>query len=552
MLNFIVLIGIISISEIESFHSMTNDKFSFGMTKYRRNICSTTHFASANPNDNETPEERQARMAMVRQVQKSFYTMEKPNTEKSYKDSNLHHLIDPINPTILHDLPLWRVQWTELPGFQNVLNVHVPHYTHMFRTIFAQKPKPPWYFGNLYLPNGSENLNNPEYELNPDPVTGLTRSKACLTGTLMQIVDYKEHIEDGRLLLVVQALDKFRVIPSSAVPTSEKQNDKMPTFYDFGMDESELMNMMEDNYQHPYTTATVELIPDKELIERHYFDNLNNNQSTEDKSTVNQWKEAHVLATAESFHWHPFEYRRVKAEQCISGGGISPLTNYDSLFASKLDQSASKTLQNILTTFQKQYKTLPTSSEGPLHQNDNSRKPSNSVNISIRNAVLPDMEFEVWLAMDRMIRLLVRANPNKNVTVPIPSQMLNLLPATPPPNNKLVSEWPGIFSLYKYAETLSQNENCVVGTATKSPFVRVDSLALSYYPDLLRARHLSYVVWFLLDSIIGTQKSSSGDDDDDEITRQKVLEMDSIYERLKAAKEILDSINGTLKIVLPK
>ena len=23
---------------------------------------------------------------------------------------------------VIHDLPLWRVQWTELPGFQNVLN----------------------------------------------------------------------------------------------------------------------------------------------------------------------------------------------------------------------------------------------------------------------------------------------------------------------------------------------------------------------------------------------------------------------------------------------
>lgn len=38
-----------------------------------------------------------------------------------------------INPIIIDNLPLWRVQWTELPGYQNELNVHVAHYTHMFR-----------------------------------------------------------------------------------------------------------------------------------------------------------------------------------------------------------------------------------------------------------------------------------------------------------------------------------------------------------------------------------------------------------------------------------
>lgn len=32
----------------------------------------------------------------------------------------------------LHDLPLWRVQWAALPGTQEVLHVHVPHYTSMF------------------------------------------------------------------------------------------------------------------------------------------------------------------------------------------------------------------------------------------------------------------------------------------------------------------------------------------------------------------------------------------------------------------------------------
>ena len=31
---------------------------------------------------------------------------------------------------VLTDMPLWRVQWPVLPGFNQVLHVHVPHYCH--------------------------------------------------------------------------------------------------------------------------------------------------------------------------------------------------------------------------------------------------------------------------------------------------------------------------------------------------------------------------------------------------------------------------------------
>ena len=36
----------------------------------------------------------------------------------------------PTIPGVLADLPLWRVQWPVLPGFNQVLHVHVPHYVH--------------------------------------------------------------------------------------------------------------------------------------------------------------------------------------------------------------------------------------------------------------------------------------------------------------------------------------------------------------------------------------------------------------------------------------
>ena len=40
-------------------------------------------------------------------------------------------------PGVITDLPLWRVQWPVLPGFNSALNVHVPHYTHMFSGLVA-------------------------------------------------------------------------------------------------------------------------------------------------------------------------------------------------------------------------------------------------------------------------------------------------------------------------------------------------------------------------------------------------------------------------------
>ena len=43
-------------------------------------------------------------------------------------------IADIVNDTelvdVLTDMPLWRVQWPVLPGFNQVLHVHVPHYCH--------------------------------------------------------------------------------------------------------------------------------------------------------------------------------------------------------------------------------------------------------------------------------------------------------------------------------------------------------------------------------------------------------------------------------------
>ena len=86
-------------------------------------------------------------MELVRQIQKSFYR----DDGSSAPGTAAVSAVDAATGSV-HNVPLWRVQWTELPGYQNVLNVHVAHYTHMFQSIVHGPP--PWLFVHLHLHGG--------------------------------------------------------------------------------------------------------------------------------------------------------------------------------------------------------------------------------------------------------------------------------------------------------------------------------------------------------------------------------------------------------------
>jgi len=102
---------------------------------------------------------------------------------------------------LFQSLPLWRVQWVTLPAFNELLNVHVPHYTHMFTKLLS-KPRP-WYFGSFYLEGGSQNLGSEDHPLREGEV-----------GTLCEVVAF-ERQQDGRLLLSTRAVG--RVVVTSVV-----------------------------------------------------------------------------------------------------------------------------------------------------------------------------------------------------------------------------------------------------------------------------------------------------------------------------------------------
>jgi hypothetical protein len=136
-----------------------------------------------------------------------------------------------------------------------------------------------------------------------------------------------------------------------------------------------------------------------------------------------------------------------------------------------------------------------------------------------------------------MIKLLQKlVDPKNEEAVQVPSQILGLLPLEPN------EPWPEDFALEKFAIKL-EIENILVGTFSKSPFVRVDNM--EGYSPLRRAQRLSHVVWILSDTVMALV-------DEDTMTRQDILEMESTEERLEAAMKKLDLICKIISELLNK
>jgi len=402
-------------------------------------------------------------MEMVRQLQKSFYQ----NEEMVQREDD---------STTIPDLPLWRVQWTELPGFQNVLNVHVPHYTNMFQKIIRSDANPK-YFGHLYLPGGSDNLDNPDYRMQVDAELGSKgMGGASIVGVLMQITDYEE-MDDGRLVMIVQALERFKVIDVK-------------------------------RHHSPYAIATVQILPDDELVEAFELDFKDNDE--DDDYALRR-------AIEEAFAVHPYEAKPVKMKDCTmergqqgQGLAVSPLCNYD---ANVKLQSSSKSTSN------------------------SKRMVVSELEYEHEYYRVFDLEQRVWLGIDEMLKLLqtlVDPRKEQNISIPIPTQILGLLPLQP------LRPWPESFSIESYATKL-EIEKLLVGTYTQSPFVRVDNMV--GYDPLRRAQRLSYLVWTLADTVIALAQDAN-------FTRQDILEIESTEERLETAVAKFELISNVIRELL--
>lgn len=442
--------------------------------------------SSYNPNDQETPDERRARMDMVRQIQASFYQDTTGN-----ETASAWLKVPKDDPTIIEELPLWRVQWTEFPGYQNVLNVHVPHYTHMFRQLIFQH-SPPWYFGHVFMHEGSKNLGNPDYflpeRLGNGTVSEVDEEYAPLIGTLMQITDYAVQ-DDGRLTLIVQGVGRFQII--------------------------------EATQQVPYAVAKVERLPDDEcwqqFVEPLVGGSSSTNSSPELDSSVT--RAAKVAAVSQEENLRTLDYLQTKLDRKDTLFEVSPLSNINGTMILDFNNLRRKMESAFADQLEAEAQTLG----------------SDELLFAASTLPLPDMSFldnevvglerDVWIEIDRMLRLLGEVQPG--LKIPVPAQLLGLLPTG--------TKWPPGFKLESYADKLEAGDS-MVGTYSKSPFVRL-SRTYPNYPVLKRAGRFSYVVWMILYTVSFDNQGA---------TKEEVLRTTSLRERLSKAHGQLQRLNDAL------
>merc|ERR1712070_262667 len=114
------------------------------------------------------------------------------------------------------------------------------------------------------------------------------------------------------------------------------------------------------------------------------------------------------------------------------------------------------------------------------------------------------LEIQVWLELDDLLNLIRSLSAEAMQRVPVPSQMLGLLPP-PPPNGG----WPESFRLAEISSQLDDRYAALTKPSAERPDEGSDALmrALAYvpvdedYPVRRRAERLSWVVW----TVIGGQ-----------------------------------------------
>jgi len=261
-LTVFAVVGLSAISPAEAFASTSSSKV---LPAAFTEPTSTTLLVSRSNEGNEketkreggeeSEEEFQRRMAVVRSLQMSFYGKDaskedssQSSTEKESRDSSKVTSSSDRTPEFntsegkISNLPLFRAAWYELPGRSNVLIIRDPIYTNMFERMFytnnnidgaigskstdvSQDHKmTPWVFGHLYTPKEKDKKKKRKIsakkrlqarklstwnETNRN-VMGSALSSPSVLGTLMYVRDYRR-LKDGRILALVQAAEKFVV-----------------------------------------------------------------------------------------------------------------------------------------------------------------------------------------------------------------------------------------------------------------------------------------------------------------------------------------------------
>ena len=443
-------------------------------------------------------------MRQVRSLQRNYYqTNEFPRSSLD------------ASTGILHNLPLWRVGWTELPGRSNMLHVHEPMYTHMFQSLLSHDK--PWYFGHLYLPSASDNVkrstsplpakeNGSDHKTNENSAFKLktwkdelkegedkTDPQSAVIGTLLRVADYRR-MENGRLFLLVEALERF-------VVTNVQQ-------------------------ELPYSMADVQLLPDTEEVDPDEWVSA---------CTEGEIRDARSLALAESFQrYHPYEYdetfrlpipNKSNLQTSDIGGSLLTLVVPYVPLSKTADLAKLKDTPLDLTTADDGHNTncsddndieggedksqlLVTDEQPCLEQQllqGNILKDYQHPDEAVGNLSSDDLEYRIWIEINDFL---------KSTKTPVSPVLLGLMPQG--------IEWPSNFYLRKIADD-------IVLSDLKHNFVQVSPLL----PSHRRLRKLSYSVTTLLESKPGMEG-----------LRQQLLETASTRARLVMILEKLEAYNS--------
>ncbi|CAJ1949027.1 unnamed protein product [Cylindrotheca closterium] len=473
----------------------------------------------------------------------------------------------------LHNLPLWRAPWWEVPGRSNVLNVHDPIYTNMFEQII-RKPKP-WCFGHLFLEGGSKNLRAGSlatWETHGD--SKCTQHSATM-GCLMHIQDYRR-FSNGRLLLLVHAMERFAV-------TDIQQ-------------------------ELPYSIVDAQIVPDPEELDAAFLSSSCLEKDDESSSLPeNQqlfWKlsEADLalsrgMAVQESVRYHDYEYDPDQSLAGISNktyleptdilwssiARLLPFCPFAKTLAPPLESEVKATLQHhfgkpitpaassstssdatcLATTCtdtessssrDDQQSPPPPSLESQLFQKGILKAPLFDPEYASKYDAMDsdELEYELWLAMNRYLSA---------TKIPISPIVLGLLPRRDLQMNNNndddissttsiatnVEDWPSDFLIYNIVRDFEATQLVPTNTTTTSTttsttstltaktlrhqkarhdFVRVHP----HYPKHRRQKRLSYSALSLLEKNADVTKQ----------LRPQFLQTPSTKQRLRLVLEKLD------------
>ena len=413
---------------------------------------------------------------------------------------------------LMKDMPLCRWENVMLPGFNQVLNVWQPVYTHMFESIIAKKQ--PWYYVHLQTPGGTDDLMNPEYALDDQ------LSKAPRVGVLMRIMS-AERKDDSRLAAVVQGLMRVRIV--------------------------------EQTQKEPYHRATVQVLPDEEITASNYASATDLmpqvQQAARSKGPCalqhsESWIHtvAHAAAVASEMDWQEFEnafspitvaggelQTREVAQLCT----ISTAPGLEAKLAQRVvkhQQQAMQEALKIVTRVQQLPGNISVLGAPVLSATDlaavgvlgragaqsGASLPSwdgwfeeagaavgGGAQLRLASSV-STLEGRLWVEVDALLRHYDRLGR----AISIPSPMLGLLPDEPS------GGWPADFCLDRAAKAMTALQlpprpppvtECAgqrVMTGRQSEFTRVGP----HYDPLRRAQKLSYLAC----SLLGVDQGSHG------------------------------------------